>query len=66
MMTGLLTPCLLSQVMGLLPISRDVLKSSGLEDLTKTKLLAHQMKVIRQAAGKDARPATTSQSAHLH
>lgn len=42
------------QVLGLLPVQKDILKSSRIEELLKTKLVSHPMKGIRQAAGKYA------------
>ena len=43
---------MLQQVMGLLPVQKELLKSSKIEELIKTKLKSHPMRAIRQAAGK--------------
>ena len=42
----------LEQVLGLLPVQKELLMSSQIEVLLQTKLKSHPMRAIRQAAGK--------------
>lgn len=55
------------QVMGLLPVQKELLKSLRLDELVKTKLKSHSVRGIRQAAGtREWRPyALLSHHAHV-